>query len=287
MRTTELHNLLKGKRGIVFGVIDSHSLAWQVACKCVQEGADLLLTNTEQAMAIGQTQQLGKELGVPVIPCDATQMADIERLLNESMNVFGGKIDFILHSVAMSQNMRRHRPYTNVNYAYYNTTLDISAVSLHKLLQACMKLDALNEYASVVTLSFIAAQKFMDTYGDMSDAKALLESIVRNMGGVYGQKKHVRVNAISQSPTITRAEQGFKEVQYFHRFAEQMSPLGLASAEDCAKLCVMMFSDYSRGITMQTLYNDGGFSQTVMSGKFIEFFRDTMEGLNTNNKDEI
>ncbi|MBO4582150.1 MAG: SDR family oxidoreductase [Bacteroidales bacterium] len=281
----ELHHLLKGKKGIVFGVIDSHSLAWQVACKCVQEGAEVVLTNTEQAMAIGQTRQLAQTLGAPVIPCDAVKMPEIESLLKESMRVFGGKIDFILHSVAMSQNMRRHKSYTDVNYAYYNTTMDVSAISLHKLLQACMKSDALNEYASVVTLSFIAASRFMETYGDMSDAKALLESIVRNMGGIYGQKKRVRINAISQSPVITRAGQGFKEVHYFHHFAEQMSPLGLASAEDCANLCVMMFSDYSRGITMQTLYNDGGFSQTVMSGKFIEFFRDTMEGLNTVNKD--
>lgn len=267
-----MQGILQGKRGIIFGVMDKNSLAWHVACKCKDEGASFVITNTEQAISLADTNRLAKELDCEVIACDATKIPDIENLLTEAQQILGGKIDFILHSVAMSQNLRRHREYPDSNYDYYNTTLDVSAISLHKILQTCIKTDALSTGASVVTLTYIASGRFMEGYGDMADAKALLESIVRNMGGIYGQLKKVRVNAVSQSPTHTRAEKCFSKVDYFHKYADKMAPLGRATATDCADLCVMLFSDYTKGLTMQTLYNDGGFSQTVLSGNFIDSF---------------
>lgn len=276
---TPSHHILDGKRGIIFGVLDEQSLAWSVAHACVEEGAKIVLTNTSQAIALGKTEELGARLEAPVIPCDATDTEQIAALLDQATDFLGGKIDFILHSVAMSQNLRRHRDYDNLNYTYFHTTLDVSALSLHKLLQTCIKKDALASGGSVVTLSYIAADRHLSLYGDMSDAKALLESIVRNMGAVYAQKKGIRVNAVSQSPVPTRAEQQYREVDYFHTYTEQLSPLGLATAEDCGKLCVMLFSDYTRSITMQTIYNDGGFSQTLMTPHFIEFFRKGMESI--------
>ncbi|MCQ2351073.1 MAG: SDR family oxidoreductase [Paludibacteraceae bacterium] len=257
--------------------MDKNSLAWHVAYQCKQEGAEFVITNTEQAISLAETNSAATELGCTVIACDATNVSDIENLLEKSQEILGGKIDFILHSVAMSQNLRRHRAYPDSNYEYYNITLDVSAVSLHKILQTCIKTDALAEGASVVTLSFIASERFMEGYGEMSDAKALLESIVRNMGGIYGQLRKVRINAISQSPTQTRAEKCFPETEYFHKYADKMAPLGRATATDCANLCVMLFSDYTKGLTMQTLYNDGGFSQTVLSGNFMDSFRNAFE----------
>jgi len=272
---SKCNNILLGKRGIIFGVMDASSIAWEVAKQCKAEGAELVLTNTEAAMQLGQINQLADQLQSPVIVCDATNMEDVENLLNQAQNILGGKIDFILHAVAMSMNLRRHRDYTDVNYTYYNQTIDISALSLHKLLQTCIKTDALTEYASVVTITYIASERFMEGYNDMADAKAMLESIVRNMGGIYGEMKGVRVNAISQSPIETRAERSFAQTEYFHDFAEQLAPLGRANAEDCANLCVMLFSDYTRKVTMQIIYNDGGFSQTLMTNKFIDYFRET------------
>lgn len=272
-----MQGILQGKRGIIFGVMDKNSLAWYVACKCKDEGAEFVITNTDKAISLAETNLIADELGCKVIACDATKVPDIENLLTEAQRILEGKIDFILHSVAMSQNLRRHKEYPDSNYDYYNTTLDVSAVSLHKILQTCIKTDALSEGASVVTLTYIASGRFMEGYGDMSDAKALLESIVRNMGGVYGQFRKVRVNAISQSPTQTRAEKSFPEAEYFHKYADKMAPLGRATATDCANLCVVLFSDYTKGLTMQTLYNDGGFSQTVLSGNFMDSFRNAFE----------
>jgi len=269
------NNILSGKRGIIFGVLDSCSIAWEVAKRCKAEGADLVLTNTETALQLGETQNLAAQLQTSVIVCDASKIEDLESLMDNAEQLLGGKIDFILHAVAMSMNLRRHREYTNVNYSYFNQTIDISAISLHKLLQTCMKKNSLNQGASVVTLTYIASERFMEGYNDMADAKAMLESVVRNMGGIYGEKMGVRVNAISQSPIQTRAEHSFAQVEYFHDFAEQLAPLGRADAEDCANLCVMLFSDYTRKVTMQTIYNDGGFSRTLMTNKFIDYFRET------------
>lgn len=269
------NHILSGKRGIIFGVMDSSSIAWEVAQQCKAEGAEFVLTNTEAAIEIGDISRLAGQLHAEIIACDVSKIEDIENLIDRAQDKLGGKIDFILHAVAMSMNLRRHKEYTDVNYNYYHTTIDISATSLHKLLQVCLKKDALSENASVVTLTYIASERFMEGYNDMADAKALLESVVRNMGGIYGQKKGVRINAISQSPIPTRAEKSFTQVEYFHDFVEQLAPLGRASAEDCANLCVMLFSDYTRKITMQTIYNDGGFSQTLMTNKFIDYFRET------------
>lgn len=271
---TKSSNILLGKRGIIFGVVDTSSISWEVAKQCKAEGAHFVLTNTQAAIQLGEITKLSQELGVEVIACDVRNEEDIASLIDQAEQRLGGKLDFILHSVAMSMNLRRHKPYTDVNYNYYHTTLDISAISLHKLLQLCLKKDALAEHASVVALTYIASERFMEGYNDMADAKVLLESVVRNMGAEYGEKKGVRVNAISQSPIATRAEQVFDQVEYFHDFAEQLSPLGRASAKDCALLCVMLFSDYTRKVTMQTIYNDGGFGRTLMTNKFIDFFRE-------------
>lgn len=256
------HGLLQGKRGIIFGALNEHSLAWSVAEQCAAEGAQLVLTNTAIALRMGGLQNLADSIGAPVIAADATSLEDLENLFTEAQERMGGKIDFVLHAVAMSQNLRRGRTYDNLSYNYLQQTLDISAVSFHKLLQTAHKLDALNEYASVVALSYIAAQRAFQGYNDMADAKALLESISRNFGLIYGKEKKVRINIVSQSPTMTTAGGSINYFERFYQIAEHTSPLGNASADDCAGMCVMLFSDYARKITMQTIYHDGGFSST-------------------------
>ncbi len=263
--------LLKGKKGIIFGALDERSIAWKTALVAHAEGAQLVLTNAPIALRMGKINELSKLCGdAPVIPADATSMADIESLLNKSMETFGGKIDFMLHSIGMSPNVRKSIEYTDTNYDNFHKTLDISSLSLHRILQSAMKLDALNEWASVVALSYIAAQRTFPGYNDMADAKALLESITRSFGYYYGFKKKVRVNTVSQSPTVTTAGSGVSGFDVFLSYAEKMSPLGNASAEDCANFCVTLFSDYTRMITMQNLFHDGGFSMTGVSQPIVE-----------------
>lgn len=257
------HGLLEGKRGIIFGALNEKSLAWAVAEQCAAEGGKLVLTNTPHALRLGSLQQLSIEINAPVISADATSMDDLRHLFVESEEILGGKIDFILHAVAMSQNMRRGKSYEEANYSYMQQTLDISALSLHKILQTAYRLDALNEYASVVALSFLASQRAFLGYNDMADAKALLESIARNYGMIYGKKRHVRINTVSQSPTLTKAGTAIGNgVERFFDISDRTSPLGNATAQDCARFCVMLFSDYTRKVTMQNLYHDGGFSTT-------------------------
>ncbi|MCG3168033.1 MAG: Enoyl-[acyl-carrier-protein] reductase [NADH] FabI [Bacteroidia bacterium] len=253
-------NLLEGKKGIIFGALDENSIAWKVALKCKEEGATFTLTNAPVALRMGTIKKLAEACNAEVIPADVTLDADIEALFTKSMEVLGGKIDFVLHSVGMSPNVRKGKPYTDLSYEFFHKTLDISAMSLHRVLQCAKKLDAINEWGSVVTLTYIAAQRVFPDYGDMADAKALLESIVRSFGYHYGKDKKVRINSVSQSPTFTTAGSGVSGFDDFFGYADKMSPLGNAKAEDCANYCVSLFSDYTRMVTMQNLYHDGGFS---------------------------
>src|SRR5688572_20794478 len=264
------YQLLKGKKGIIFGALDSNSIAWKVAQRAHEEGALFTLSNAPVAMRMGAINQLASETGAQVIPADATINEDLENLFNKSMEILGGKVDFVLHSIGMSPNVRKSIPYTSTNYDFFHKTLDISALSLHRTLQSALKLDAISEWGSVVALTYIAAQRVFPDYNDMADAKALLESITRSFGYQYGKAKKVRVNTISQSPTKTTAGSGVKGFDGFFNYAEMMSPLGNASAESCADYCVVMFSDFTRMITMQNLFHDGGFSYTGISAEIAE-----------------
>jgi enoyl-[acyl-carrier protein] reductase I len=265
------HQLLKGKKGIIFGALDERSMAWKTALRAVEEGAEIVLTNAPIALRMGKINELAKACNnAPVIAADATSITDIEALFEKSMEALGGKIDFVLHSIGMSPNVRKNIKYTETNYDNFLKTLDISALSLHKVLQTAMKMDALNEWSSVVALSYIAAQRTFPGYNDMAEAKALMESIARSFGYHYGFARKVRVNTVSQSPTITTAGSGVAGFDAFFSYADKMSPLGNASAEDCANFCVTLFSDYTRMVTMQNLFHDGGFSNTGVSQPIIE-----------------
>ncbi len=259
------YNLLKGKRGVIFGALNDKSIAWKVAEKAVEEGATITLSNTPVAVRMGEVSELGKKLNAEVIPADATNVDDLEMVFQKSMEILGGKIDFVLHSIGMSPNVRKKRLYDDIDYDLLNKTLDISAVSFHKMIQCAKKLDAINDYGSILALSYIAAQRTMFGYNDMADAKALLESIARSFGYIYGREKHVRINTISQSPTATTAGSGVKGMESLMDFANRMSPLGNADADECANYCIVMFSDLTRKVTMQNLYHDGGFSSMGMS----------------------
>ncbi len=261
------NNLLKGKRGIIFGALNDMSIAWKVAERVVEEGATITLTNTPLAVRMGTTNELGKKLNAQIIPADATNVADLENVFAESVKILGGKIDFVLHSIGMSPNVRKGRAYDDLDYGMLSTTLDISAISFHKVLQVAKKMDAINEYGSVIALSYMAAQRTVCGYNDMADAKALLESIARSFGYVYGRDKKVRINTISQSPTPTTAGNGVKGLDTLLDYAENLAPLGNASASECADYCVVMFSDLTRKVTMQNLLHDGGFSNMSMSEK--------------------
>lgn len=259
------YNLLKGKRGIIFGALNDKSIAWKVAEKAVAEGATITLSNTPVAVRMGDVSQLGEKLGAEIIPADATNVEDLEMVFAKSVEILGGKIDFVLHSIGMSPNVRKKRLYDDLDYDLLNKTLDISAVSFHKMIQAAKKLDAIAEGGSIVALTYMAAQRTMFGYNDMADAKALLESIARSFGYIYGREKNVRINTISQSPTATTAGSGVKGMESLMDFANRMSPLGNATADECADYCIVMFSDLTRKVTMQNLYHDGGFSSMGMS----------------------
>jgi len=270
-------NLLKGKKGIIFGALNDKSIAWQVALKAWQHGAKLVLTNSPVAMRLGTISELAKITDSKIIPADATKMEDIENLLSESMKIFGGKFDFILHSIGMSPNVRKDIPYEQTNYENMLKTFDISALSFHRMLQTAYKFDAINEWGSVIALSYVAAQRTLSGYNDMGDAKALLESIARSFGYIYGRDRKVRINTVSQSPTLTTAGSGIHGFASLVDFSERMSPLGNASAEECADYCVVLFSDLTRKVTMQNLFHDGGFSSMGMSLKAIEQYQKSFE----------
>ena len=264
------YNLLKGKKGIIFGALDEKSIAWKTAIRCHEEGAELLLTNAPVAMRMGEINKLAAIVKAPVIPCDVSSNEDVLNLITKSIEHFRGGVDFILHSIGMSLNVRKGRHYTEIDYGFNAKTLDISAMSLHRVLATAMKQDAINEWGSVVALTYIAAQRVFPDYNEMADAKALLESVGRSFGYHYGIKKHVRINTISQSPTRTTAGSGVKGFDGFINYAEKMSPLGNASGEDCANYCVTLFSDFSKYVTMQNLFHDGGFSSTGVTVDVIE-----------------
>jgi enoyl-[acyl-carrier protein] reductase I len=276
------YNLLKGKKGIIFGALNEKSIAWKIAEKAYEEGAEFVLTNTPVAMRLGSLDELAKKCNAQIVPADATNVDEVESLIKKSMEIFGGKIDFILHSIGMSPNVRKGLPYDKLNYDFYHKTLDISALSFHKVLLVCRKLDAINDWGSVVALSYVAAQRTLYGYNDMADAKSLLESIARSFGYIYGRDKKIRVNTISQSPTLTTAGSGVKGIDSLLDFSDRMSPLGNASAEDCANYCITLFSDLTRKVTMQNLFHDGGFSSMGMSLKamtqYDKSFREGLEG---------
>lgn len=266
------NNLLKGKKGIIFGALNDMSIAWKVAERAHEEGAEIILTNAPIAMRMGEINKLAEKCNAPVIGADVTVDADIENLLNKAQEHFGGKIDFILHSIGMSMNMRKGRHYTDLDYEFMKKTMDISAMSLHRVLQHCYKRDAISEWGSVVALTYIAAQRIFPDYNEMADAKSMLESVARSFGYHYGIKNKVRVNTISQSPTMTTAGSGVKGFNEFVSYSEMMSPLGNADSAACADYCVTLFSDLTRYVTMQNLFHDGGFSNTGVTQTVIDKF---------------
>ncbi len=270
-------NLLKGKRGIIFGALNDMSIAWKVAEKAHEQGATFVLTNTDSAIRLGSINELAEKTGSLIIPADASSVDDLEDLLKKSMEHLGGKIDFVLHSIGMSLNVRKKRPYDDLDYNYMMKSLDISAISFHKLLQTASKLDAINEWGSVIALSYVAAQRSFYGYNEMAEAKAMLESIARSFGYIYGRNKKIRINTISQSPTLTTAGSGVKGINDLIDFSERMSPLGNATAEDCADYCIVMFSDFTKKVTMQNLFNDGGFSSVGMSWKAMQVYSKNLD----------
>lgn len=271
------YNLLKGKKGLIFGALNEKSIAWQVAERAFEEGAELVLSNTAVAIRMGNIEELAARHGSVVIPADATNVDDLNNLIDKSMERFGGKIDFVLHAIGMSPNVRKGRTYDDLDYGFLQKTLDISALSFHKVLQCCWKKDAITHGGSVVALSYIAAQRTLYGYNDMADAKALLESIARSFGYIYGRERGVRINTVSQSPTETTAGSGVMGFDGLLDFANRMSPLGNADARDCADFCITLFSDLTRKITMQNLYNDGGFSNMGMSNKAMAIYNRNLE----------
>ncbi len=271
------YNLLKGKKGIIFGALDNKSIAWKVAERAHEEGARFTLTNTPTAIRFGQLDELAQKCDAEFIPADATSIEDLENLVQKSMEILGGKVDFILHSIGMSMNVRKKKVYNELDYDFFHKTLDISAISFHKLIQTCFKYDAINDWGSVIALSYIAAQRVLYGYNDMADAKALLESIGRSFGYIYGREKKIRVNTISQSPTYTTAGSGVKGMEGLMDFTERMSPLGNATADECADFTMVMFSDLSKKVTMQNIYHDGGFSSMGMSLRAMKMYERSLD----------
>lgn len=257
--------LLEGKRGIITGALDENSIAWKVAEKAHEHGATFVLTNAPIAMRMGEINALAEKTGSKIIPADATSIEDLTKLFTESQEILGGKIDFMLHSIGMSVNIRKNIPYTELNYDFFQKGIDVSALSFHKMLAVAKKLDAISDWGSVVALTYMAAQRTYPFYTDMADIKAMLESIARSFGYHYGVDKKVRINTVSQSPTRTTAGNGIKGFGDFFDYADSISPLGNASAEDCANYCITLFSDLTRMVTMQNLFHDGGYSSTGVS----------------------
>lgn len=272
-----MYNLLKGKRGIIFGALDSNSIAWKTAERVHEEGGKFVLTNAPVAMRMGQINELAEKTGAQIIPADATSIEDLQNLVEKSMEILGGKLDFVLHSIGMSINVRKGKHYTDQNYEWTQKGTDVSAMSFHKVMQTLYKADAMNEWGSIVALSYMAAQRVFPDYNDMADNKAYLESIARSFGYFFGRDKKVRVNTISQSPTPTTAGSGVKGFDGFIAYADKMSPLGNATALDCANYTVTLFSDLTKRVTLQNLYNDGGFSNMGVSDAVMQGFIDGVE----------
>jgi enoyl-[acyl-carrier protein] reductase I len=272
-----MYNLLKGKRGLIFGALNEKSIAWKVAERAYEEGATFVLTNTPVSRRLGTIDKLAKKCNAIVIPADATKIEDLENLIINGMEHLGGKFDFVLHSIGMSPNVRKGRTYDDLDYNFLQQTLDISAISFHKVLQVSRKLDAINDWGSVVALSYIAAQRTLYGYNDMADAKAMLESIARSFGYIYGREKKIRINTVSQSPTLTTAGGGIMDFDNLIDFADRMSPLGNADAAECADYVITLFSDLTRKVTMQNLYHDGGYSNMGMSFRAMKIYNEGLE----------
>ena len=271
------YNLLKGKRGLIFGALNDMSIAWKTAERAYEEGATFVLTNTPVAMRLGTVEALAEKCNTVVIPADATKVEDLESLVQEAMKQLGGKLDFVLHLIGMSPNVRKGKTYDDLDYSLFHQTIDISAMSFHKVLQVCRKLDAINNWGSVIALSYVASQRTLYGYNDMADAKAMLESIARSFGYIYGREKNIRVNTISQSPTITTAGSGILGFDNLVDFANRMSPLGNATADECADYIITLFSDLTRKVTMQNLFHDGGYSSMGMSLQTMTVYNDGLE----------
>ena len=266
------YNLLKGKKGIIFGALDENSIAWKTAVKAHEEGAEIVLTNAPIAMRMGSIKTLAEQIGAEIVPADATKVEDLENLVDKATEILGGKIDFVLHSIGMSVNVRKGKHYTDQNYDWTAKGWDVSAVSFHKTMQALYQKDAMSEWGSIVALSYMAAQRVFPDYNDMADNKAYLESIARSFGYFFGKDKKVRVNTISHSPTPPTAGQGVKGFDGFIAYADKMSPLGNATAQDCADYTITLFSDLTKKVTLQNLYHDGGFSNVGVSQEVMEAF---------------
>jgi len=267
-----MYNLLKGKKGIILGALDSKSIAWKVAERAHEEGATFVLSNAPVALRLGTIAELAEKTGSEVIAADATSIMDLEDLVDGAMKILGGKIDFVLHSIGMSVNVRRGNHYTHQDYNFTKTGFDVSALSFHRLMSVLYQRDAMNEWGSVVALSYMAAQRVFPDYNDMADNKAYLESVARSFGYFFGRDKKVRVNTISQSPTPTTAGSGVKGFDGFIAYAEKMSPLGNATALECADYTISLFSDLTKKVTLQNLFHDGGFSNMGVSTAIMENF---------------
>ena len=267
-----MYNLLKGKKGIIFGALDEKSIAWKVAERAHEEGATFVLTNAPVALRLGTITQLAEKTGSEVIPADATSIIDLENLIEKAMEILGGKIDFVLHSIGMSVNVRRGNHYTHQDYNFTKTGWDVSALSFHRLMSVLYQKKAMNEWGSIIALTYMAAQRVFPDYNDMADNKAYLESVARSFGYFFGRDHKVRVNTISQSPTPTTAGSGVKGFDGFLSFAEKMSPLGNATAAECADYTITMFSDLTRKVTLQNLFHDGGFSNMGISTAIMDDF---------------
>jgi len=269
------YSLLKGKKGIIFGALDENSIAWKVAERVYEEGGEFVLTNAPVAMRMGKIKELAEKTNATVIPADATKVEDLTKLVQKSVEVLGGKLDFVLHAIGMSVNVRKDIHYTDANYDYMTKGWDVSAVSFHKMLASLRNENAMNEWGSIIALSYIAAQRTFPDYNDMADNKAYLESIARSFGYHWGKESKIRINTISQSPTPTTAGSGVKGFDGFISFAEKMSPLGNATAAECADYCISLFSDLTRKVTMQNLFHDGGFSNTGVAQEVVDAFNST------------
>ena len=266
------YNLLKGKKGIIFGALDEHSIAWKTAERVHEEGGEFVLTNAPIAMRMGNIKDLAEKTNSEIIPADATNLEDLENLVDKAQEILGGKLDFVLHSIGMSINVRKGKHYTNQKYDWTHKGLDVSAMSFHKVMQTLYQKDAMNEWGSIVALTYMAAQRVFPDYNDMADNKAFLESVARSFGYHFGKKSNVRVNTISQSPTPTTAGKGVKGFDGFIAYADKMSPLGNATAQDCADYTITLFSDLTKRVTLQNLFNDGGFSNMGVSEEVIDRF---------------
>ena len=263
-------SLLAGKTGIISGALDPNSLAWALAVAAHREGARFVLTNAPVASRFGQLDTLAEQTGgSPIVYADATNDGELEGLMTTATEALGGPLDFVVHSIGMGLNVRKNRPYEDLKYEWYLKTLDISAVSLHRMVRAALAKDALSDGGSVLAMSYIGAMRTFSEYSEMGDAKALLESIVRSFGYRLG-RRGIRINAVSQSPTRTTAGGGIDGFDAMFDFADKIAPLGNADAASCADYCVTLLSDYARMVTMQTLYHDGGFSAMGVSDAIVE-----------------